>query len=60
MKKIRFSTLKDFTVLSPMKNPISDSVVLMYNFYYKQPLQFVALGDKNLDMPLSMGIITTI
>lgn len=31
----------------------------MYNFYYKHPLQLIALGDENLDMPLSMGNITT-
>jgi hypothetical protein len=31
----------------------------MYNFYYKQPFWLVDLGDNNLDMPLSMGIITT-
>jgi hypothetical protein len=31
----------------------------MYSFSYKQPLQLVALGNKNLGMPLSMDIFTT-
>jgi len=59
-KNTIFSAQRFYSVKPNKKNPISDCVVLMYNFYYKQPLQLVALGDRNLDMPLSMGMITTI
>jgi hypothetical protein len=54
-----FSIQKFYSAQLNKKKPNKWLCFLRYNFVYKRPLQLFTLGDKNLGIPLSIGIFTT-